>query len=70
MNAGDLHGLTPGSILTVESPAGMDTEPKLLGHVRVVTTRPFDATVEPCRYRGSPARQRTRSALLMPNGFH
>ena len=55
VNAGDLHGLTPGSILTVESPAGMDTEPKLLGHVRVVTTRPFDATVEPCRYRGSPA---------------
>jgi len=55
VNAGDLHGLTPGSILTVESPAGMDAEPKLLGHVRVVTTRPFDATVEPCRYRGSPA---------------
>ena len=70
VNAGDLHGLTPGSILAMESPAGIDAEPKLLGHVRVVTTRPFDATVEPCAHRGSPFVSEFRRALLMPNGFH
>ena len=55
VNAGDLYGLTPGSILAVESPAGGEQEPKLLGHVRVSATRPFDATVRPCAYRESPA---------------
>jgi hypothetical protein len=54
VNAGDLYGLTPGSILTVESPAGADGRRKLVGHVRVRTTRPFDATVESCAYEGTP----------------
>jgi hypothetical protein len=53
VNAGDLYGLTPGSILAVDSSAGGDEKPKLLGHVRVVATRPFDATVVPCAYEGS-----------------
>lgn len=53
VNAGDLYGLTPGSILAVDSPAGTEGKPDLLGHVRVRTTRPFDATVEPCAYEGS-----------------
>ena len=35
VNAGDLYGLTTGSVLAVYSPAGTDKEPKLLGHVRV-----------------------------------
>ncbi len=48
VNAGALHGLTSGSILAVESPAGGREKPKLLGHVRVQDIRPFDATVEPC----------------------
>ena len=50
VNAGDLYGLTPGSILAVDSASatGTDGKPKLLGHVQVLTTRPFDATVEPC----------------------
>ena len=53
-HAGDLYGLTPGSILAVESPAGLDGQRKLLGHVRVRTTRPLDATVVPCEYEGTP----------------
>ena len=55
VNAGDLYGLTPGSVLAVESPAGDEQEPKLLGHVRVSATRPFDATVQPCAYRATEA---------------
>ncbi len=55
LNAGDLYGLTPGSILAVDSSSatGADGKPKRLGHVRVVATRPFDSTVEPCAYEGS-----------------
>jgi hypothetical protein len=53
VNEGDLYGLNSGSILAVDSPAGAQEEPRLLGHVRVVATRPFDATVEPCAYEGS-----------------
>jgi Caspase domain/Domain of unknown function (DUF4384) len=55
VNAGDLYGLTPGSILAVDSASatGTDGKPKLLGHVQVVAIRPFDATVEPCASEGS-----------------
>jgi hypothetical protein len=53
VNAGDLFGLTPESILAVYSPAGGKEEAKRLGHVRVVATRPFEATVEPCAHEGS-----------------
>jgi hypothetical protein len=54
VNGGALHGLTPGSILAAESPAGADGKRKLLGHLRVKSTRPFDATVETCAYDGMP----------------
>jgi hypothetical protein len=54
VNAGHLYGLTPGSILAVDSPVGVEDKPKLLGHVRVLATQPFDATVEPCAHEGSP----------------
>ena len=53
VNAGDLYGLTPGSILAVESTTRVNRRPQRLGHVRVQTTSPFDATVEPCVYEGS-----------------
>jgi len=53
VNAGDLYGLTPGSILAVDSAAGTAAKPKLLGHVKVRATRPFDATVEACAFEGS-----------------
>jgi hypothetical protein len=54
VNAGDLYGLTTGSVLAVSSPAGKDEEPKLLGHVRVGTLQPFEATVEPCAFEETP----------------
>jgi hypothetical protein len=56
VNAGDLYGLTPGSILAVDSTSarGADGKPVLLGYVQVLATTPFDATVEPCAYGGSP----------------
>ncbi len=55
VNAGDLYGLTTGSVLAVYSPAGeKDKEPKLLGHVLVGDVQPFEATVEPCAYEKSP----------------
>jgi hypothetical protein len=54
VNAGDLSGLTPGSILAVESATEADGKRQLLGHARIRATRPYDATVEPCAYEGSP----------------
>jgi hypothetical protein len=54
VNAGDLYGLTTGSVLAVYSPAGKDEEPKLLGHVRVGTLQPFEASVEPCAFEKTP----------------
>jgi hypothetical protein len=53
VNAGDLHGLTPNSILAVYSPIEA-TKPELLGHVRVTSAGPFDAVVEPCAHAGRP----------------
>jgi uncharacterized caspase-like protein len=55
LNAGDLYGLTQGSILAVDSSSvtGPDGKPTLLGYVQVLATRPFDSTAEPCAYEGS-----------------
>jgi hypothetical protein len=61
VNAGDLYGLTPGSILAVETPASVDGKRTRLGHVRVRTTSPFAATVEPCAFDGA-----AREAYLPP----
>ena len=55
VNAGDLEGLTPGSVLAVYSPAGTAEEPRLLGHAQVQTVGPFDAIVKPCAYEGKAA---------------
>jgi hypothetical protein len=53
VDAGDLYGLTPGSILAVDSSVGTKGKPDPKGHVRVTVTRPFDSTVELCAYEGS-----------------
>ena len=37
----------------MESTTRVNRRPQRLGHVRVQTTSPFDATVEPCAYEGS-----------------
>src|SRR5262249_22119678 len=54
VDAGDLYGLTTGSVLAVYSPVGTAEQPALLGHVRVRAVQPFEATVEPCAYETSP----------------
>jgi hypothetical protein len=55
VNAGELHGLTRGSILAVHAPAGA-AAPELLGHVRVTSAGPFEALVVPCAHAGKPER--------------
>jgi hypothetical protein len=57
VNAGDLHGLTVGSILAVYSPAGSATPSELLGHVRVASADPLEAVVQPCAHDGKPERK-------------
>jgi hypothetical protein len=53
VNAGQLTGLTAGSVLQVLPPAG--TGEKALGHVKVVSPRTIDSDVEPCEYENLPA---------------
>ncbi|MBA4192248.1 MAG: hypothetical protein C0467_30125 [Planctomycetaceae bacterium] len=53
VNVGDLHGITPGSVLRVRSPAGGKEPPRVLGHVRVEQTRPLDSVVVPVEYEGN-----------------
>ena len=49
VNAGELAGLTIGSVLAVNPPAGDRRDPKaILGHVKVVTTTAVEAVVQPC----------------------
>jgi Caspase domain len=61
VNAGALHGLTPGSILAVYPPAGRAGADQVQGHVRVKELRPLEARVEPCAY--APAKMRARQDL-------
>ena len=48
VNAGAVHGLTPGSILAVYPPPGEPEAEKVLGHVKVAEVRVADSLVEPC----------------------
>ncbi|WP_439630621.1 caspase family protein [Gemmata sp.] len=50
---GDLHGITPGSVLRVRSPAGGKEPPRVLGYARVERTRPLDSVVVPVEYEGT-----------------
>ena len=56
VNAGAIHGLTKGSILSVKPPPGKGDKDKLLGYVLIGELRPFDADVEPCDEKGKPAK--------------
>lgn len=47
INAGTIQGMTPGSVLAVYPPAGKSDNAKPIAHVRIVATRPLDATVAP-----------------------
>ena len=56
VSAGELLGLTPGSVLAVRRPAGVDSgAEEILGHVRVVSASPTSAIVKPAAYRGKLA---------------
>src|SRR5205823_6513719 len=47
VSAGQLRGLTPGSVLSVHTPVGQAGD-KLLGHVKVTQATPERAEVVPC----------------------
>jgi hypothetical protein len=55
VSAGELHGLTPGSVLAVEGPAGTAAAGERIGHVRVSAVGPAIARVDPCEYASTPA---------------
>lgn len=50
INAGELQGLSTGSILAVYPPAIATTEEKVLGHVKVTKSSPTSVYVEPCPF--------------------
>ncbi len=50
INAGELHGLTAGSVLAVYPSADRPNPEQPLGHVRVTRLGALDASVEPCAY--------------------
>jgi hypothetical protein len=61
INAGEISGLTPGSVLAVHSPATDKTDAKApLGHVQVVRLTPSSAQVVPCSHAGQPAPQKDK----------
>ncbi len=58
LNAGDIHGITPGSILAVYPPTGQSSGAEnVLGYVMVEqkSAEPFRALVCPCAYQGKLA---------------
>lgn len=55
INAGTLHGITPGSILAVRPLADQKDPEKIVGHVRVEKTKMTTAEVVPCEFRQAPA---------------
>lgn len=55
VSAGDLHGLTVGSVVAAYPPAGEKDADRLIGHARVVEAGPFEAVVVPAEYQGKPA---------------
>lgn len=50
LNAGELLGLNPGTILAVHPPPGVPEPDRILGHVRVTSVTPTTAAVESCKY--------------------
>ncbi len=70
VNAGDLYGLTPGSILAVDSPAGTDGKRKLLGHVRVRSTPSVRRDGRSLRLRRNGCGGGPGPAFNLPAGFH
>lgn len=56
VNAGELRGVAPGSVLAVRRPAGDAGDPKeVLGYVRAESASPTTASVRPTEYSRTPA---------------
>ena len=56
VNAGELHGLTIDSVLTVHPPLDDTRDPKsVLGYARIMNVTPTTAGVVACGYNGQPA---------------
>lgn len=56
VSAGELRGITPGSILALHPPANDPRDPKtVLGYVKVIDTTVASATVAPAAFDGKPA---------------
>ena len=55
VTAGNLHGITVGSVLAVEGPPGYADSGKRLGHVRVEDVKMADASVKLAEYDETPA---------------
>jgi hypothetical protein len=55
INAGELRGLTPGSVLALHPPAGGKGDLKeVLGYVQVESVTPTSARVKPCAFNDRP----------------
>ncbi len=63
VNAGQLQGLTAGSILAVYPPRDQKDADKLIGHVKIRNCYTLDAAIVPCEYAGVPAP--AESALVL-----
>lgn len=62
VTAGQLRGLTAGTVLAVYPAPGVKDADKPVGHVRVTKMRTFDAVVEPCAFEKLPV------AKTLPDG--
>jgi serine/threonine protein kinase/tetratricopeptide (TPR) repeat protein len=60
LNAGSLHGLTPGMVLAGKPLAGKD---QVLGYVRITAVQDFAARAESCPYAGVPVLPNLREPL-------
>lgn len=54
LNAGQLHGLSHGTVLAVYPPAGQANSDQAAGAVKIVAANAFDSTVEPCEFEKMP----------------
>ncbi|MEW4530196.1 caspase family protein [Maioricimonas sp. JC845] len=62
IDAGQLHGITPGTILAVHAARSGETKKEMLGYVRVTVLGVASSVVESCEYEGMRRRLSSRLA--------
>ncbi len=55
VDAGQLQGLTAGTVLAVYPPPNQENADTLIGHVKISNVSTLDAAILPCEYAGKPA---------------